>query len=502
MYENVALRGEGVGKTVLTVSTLTNSSVFAEPSDGAHNIELSDMTIDMNSSNNGCINFENGDNRTLRNLKIINQDAGVGGKWTIHLGDYATGSGAALTSRNNVIDNVHIENCHAGTAEQILFVNQLGGKITNCFFKENTSNAAYEVIAYINNRDVVIENNSFEDGDANSMATMESSGVQFINNTVRNSKDFKAYTIINSENVTIDGGSLTNTAGGNAVAIEFFDRLIGPDGFTQIVDDTNNVTIKNLNAIDGYSSLVSCRIVGNVAGTDYTMSQNNITIRNNVIKNISSAPFILGEANALNFLQNIFVYENDLQSWSGTNVGALQLRGNTATPTQMGNIYIERNRFVDSTGGGSWGVVRIIGCRVNSLIDNFVEGAWTGYGVISTANSGALEGEVRDNRGYPTEIQSTNTTLETANFTATAGVRSLVDTSAAVTVTSPASPYTGMTFAITDANFQASVNNITVDFGTDNYYGSTGTDVLNVDGDSLTYEYIDATTGWIRKDGR
>ena len=90
-------------------------------------------------------------------------------------------------------------------------------------------------------------------------------------------------------------------------------------------------------------------------------------------------------------------------------------------------------------------------------------------------------------------------TIQIANFTAEAGVRHLVDSG--ITVSSPANPYPGMTFGVVDAtaSFGGGANSTVVDFGTDNFYGSTGTDTLNTAGDNIVYKYVDATTGWIRE---
>lgn len=92
---------------------------------------------------------------------------------------------------------------------------------------------------------------------------------------------------------------------------------------------------------------------------------------------------------------------------------------------------------------------------------------------------------------------------QNSDFVAASGNAYPVNTLAeAVVVTSPAAPAPGDKFEVFDSRANASTNNITVRFLTDNVYGSNNAptdDVLNIDTALLRYEYVDATVGWRRE---
>lgn len=72
-------------------------------------------------------------------------------------------------------------------------------------------------------------------------------------------------------------------------------------------------------------------------------------------------------------------------------------------------------------------------------------------------------------------------------------------TGGAVTITAPSNPVANNMFGVIDSRAQSAINNIIVDFGSDNFYGSTGTDTLNTNGAHTSYKYIDSTIGWVRE---
>jgi hypothetical protein len=86
----------------------------------------------------------------------------------------------------------------------------------------------------------------------------------------------------------------------------------------------------------------------------------------------------------------------------------------------------------------------------------------------------------------------------TANGAAVLNGFTPVDTSTtAITVTSPASPTANEEFGVSDGTANAAVNNITIDFGTDNFNGSVGTFKINRNGRGVMFSYVDTTIGWI-----
>ncbi len=95
-------------------------------------------------------------------------------------------------------------------------------------------------------------------------------------------------------------------------------------------------------------------------------------------------------------------------------------------------------------------------------------------------------------------------TIETSNFTATMRRINLVDCSAGpITVTPPSTPAIGDRFAVSDAEAQSKINNITVDFDTANQklYSIEQPYIINVAGGYVEFIYMGTTTGWVATKG-
>jgi hypothetical protein len=90
------------------------------------------------------------------------------------------------------------------------------------------------------------------------------------------------------------------------------------------------------------------------------------------------------------------------------------------------------------------------------------------------------------------------TTVKTANFTATAGEGYFCNTtSGAFTVTLPASPSAGDLVGIKDYANTADTNNITIGRNGSNIEGVANDFVISIEGGSITLIYVDATKGWL-----
>jgi hypothetical protein len=90
------------------------------------------------------------------------------------------------------------------------------------------------------------------------------------------------------------------------------------------------------------------------------------------------------------------------------------------------------------------------------------------------------------------------TTVKTTGFTATAGEGYFCDTtSAAFTVTLPASPSAGDLVGIKDYANTADTNNITIGRNGSNIEGVANDFLITVEGGSITLIYVDATKGWL-----
>ena len=95
-------------------------------------------------------------------------------------------------------------------------------------------------------------------------------------------------------------------------------------------------------------------------------------------------------------------------------------------------------------------------------------------------------------------IVSWDTTPKTSAFTAVAGNGYFVDTSsAAITVTLPASPSAGDLVAVKDYKLTSQTNNITLARNGSNIQGSANDFLIDTEGRSVTLIYVDSTQGWL-----
>jgi len=121
-------------------------------------------------------------------------------------------------------------------------------------------------------------------------------------------------------------------------------------------------------------------------------------------------------------------------------------------------------------------------------------GGITNSGTIT--NTGTISGGTIT--GNVDGLISWDTTKKTAAFTAVAGNGYFVDTtSAAITVTLPASPSAGDLVAIKDYALTADTNNITIARNGSNIQGIENNFIIETEGQSITLIYIDSTQGWL-----
>ena len=86
--------------------------------------------------------------------------------------------------------------------------------------------------------------------------------------------------------------------------------------------------------------------------------------------------------------------------------------------------------------------------------------------------------------------------VQSANGTMLAGRNYFVDTSAARTLTLPASPSVGDTISIYDASGTAATNNITIARNGNKINGQTDNAIIDVDQSSSIFVYTGSTLGW------
>ena len=122
-------------------------------------------------------------------------------------------------------------------------------------------------------------------------------------------------------------------------------------------------------------------------------------------------------------------------------------------------------------------------------------GALTNSGTIT--NTGSITG-VTITGTIDNQVNWQTDSIKTTGFTAVAGEGYFCNTtSAAFTVTLPASPSAGDLVGIKDYANTADTNNITIGRNGSNIEGVANDFVISVEGGSITLIYVDATQGWL-----
>jgi len=121
-------------------------------------------------------------------------------------------------------------------------------------------------------------------------------------------------------------------------------------------------------------------------------------------------------------------------------------------------------------------------------------GSITNSGTITntgTISGGTITGTIDNQVNW-------DTTAKTANFTAVAGNGYFVNTtSAAITVTLPASPSAGDLVGIKDYAGTSQTNNITIGRNGSNIQGTANDFTISTEGLSIILIYVDGTQGWV-----
>ena len=122
-------------------------------------------------------------------------------------------------------------------------------------------------------------------------------------------------------------------------------------------------------------------------------------------------------------------------------------------------------------------------------------GALTNSGTIT--NTGSITG-VTITGTIDNQVNWQTDSIKTTGFTAVAGEGYFCNTtSAAFTVTLPASPSAGDLVGIKDYANTADTNNITIGRNGSNIEGVANDFVISVEGGSITLIYVDGTQGWV-----
>ena len=388
LYKDVTLVGHGDLTPIYPSASFSAGVVLRENSGAADGLTLIDVTVDCSlKSQVGGIHIYQGNYVTLIRPHLKNMvTADPTSKWGIRVGNYTNGSPDGTASHGMLILEPKIINCDTGTFEQMLIVNQQDYRILSPYFEGNTNSLAYQLMLYVNNKHAVIEAPHFENCNANSIGMMESDGVVVTDITDDHSADYTLCTIINTRNVLVDTVNAKNTAvSPTSAAFNFFDRVNGPDGFTQIVDDTENVSISNVK-LDGWKTTAFCQL----GAPSYTLNQKDIQFHNFTVKN-QAVPFNIGIDDASNNLHDWDFNNIRILSWTGTTTGAWQLRGYSSGVGQMYGFRFRNCKCVASSGVGSFAAIRNIGATVETVENTDFSGTFTGYGALSIVSGGVFQ---------------------------------------------------------------------------------------------------------------
>jgi len=121
---------------------------------------------------------------------------------------------------------------------------------------------------------------------------------------------------------------------------------------------------------------------------------------------------------------------------------------------------------------------------------------WQSVGAAFPYSYITINGEQIDLGGSATIPTGPTSSAVSSNITMAANYNYFVDTSAARTLTLPASPSLGDTIAIYDASGTAATNNITVARNGSKINGQTVNAIIDVDQSGSVFIYTGSTVGW------
>jgi hypothetical protein len=124
---------------------------------------------------------------------------------------------------------------------------------------------------------------------------------------------------------------------------------------------------------------------------------------------------------------------------------------------------------------------------------------WSGTAWVDLGVKAALPPDYVDTTALNSALSSYKQEVNLAvssDITLVAGRRYFVDTTAARTLTLPASPTLGQEIIVIDASESAGTNNITINSNSGKINGTVQNATIDVDGAAASFIYTGATYGW------
>ena len=124
---------------------------------------------------------------------------------------------------------------------------------------------------------------------------------------------------------------------------------------------------------------------------------------------------------------------------------------------------------------------------------------WSGSEWVDLGVKAALPPDYVDTTALNSALASYKQEVNLAvssDITLVAGRRYFVDTTAARTLTLPASPTLGQEIIVIDASESAGTNNITINSNSGKINGTVQNATIDVDGAAASFIYTGATYGW------
>ncbi len=426
----VRLIGAGKQKTIIKFGGgAPAGNLMTAGSNPMLNVEVAHITFDAGDKlNAGIFNCSVPVQSTqVHDCEFLNVNCPTSSHWPLRLGVITDADVSGSASYNvNVYNNLFSGN-DCGTFEVILLPNVRQSHFHHNKFINNSTSATSEVSWYSQNFDCKYSENIHIDWSDRALNVTEATRVDVVNNTFTNTTANITQVAVRLSNLAsckFSGNNIYMAVGNQGYGVNFQDNNVGRDGHAQVnpnslvVDISDNVLTNTYYGIAGFALAAS------------NFSYKDFSITNNKFYNCAKSPIRFGpNSSGLTMdIQNIFVRNNIVYSWSGVSEGAISFYGDTSDATKMKNIFIEDNFVANNTTGNPSGAIRISGCTVETILRNYIysTGSYTSISFLA----GGTANFVSDNIGHDGLSSFTTSTSSTStSSTSTSSTSSSISTS-------------------------------------------------------------------------